>query len=42
MSSPITTIAEIGKHEGQAVTMRGWLYNLGDRGEMLFPQFRDG
>ncbi len=42
MSAPITTIAEIGKHEGQAVTVRGWLYNLRESGKLLFPQFRDG
>ena len=42
MSSPITTIAEIGKHDGQAVTIRGWLYNLRESGKLLFPQFRDG
>src|SRR5580658_3392495 len=42
MSSPITTIAEIGRHEGQIVTIRGWLYNLRESGKLLFPQFRDG
>src|ERR1700733_14615601 len=42
MSSPVTTIAEIGKHEGQQVTPRGWLYNLRESGKLLFPQFRDG
>jgi asparaginyl-tRNA synthetase len=42
MSSPVSTIAEIGKHEGQAVTIRGWLYNLRESGKLLFPQFRDG
>jgi asparaginyl-tRNA synthetase len=42
MPSPVTTIAEIGKHEGQAVTIRGWLYNLRESGKLLFPQFRDG
>ncbi len=42
MTSPVTTIAEIGKHEGQAVTIRGWLYNLRESGKLLFPQFRDG
>jgi asparaginyl-tRNA synthetase len=42
MSSPVTTIADIGKHEGQAVTIRGWLYNLRESGKLLFPQFRDG
>jgi len=42
MSSPATTIAEIGKHEGQTVSIRGWLYNLRESGKLLFPQFRDG
>ncbi len=40
--SPVTTIAEIGKHESQSVTLRGWLYNLRESGKLLFPQFRDG
>jgi asparaginyl-tRNA synthetase len=39
---PVTTIAEVGKHEGQAVTIRGWLYNLRESGKLLFPIFRDG
>jgi asparaginyl-tRNA synthetase len=42
MSSSLTTIAEVGKHEGQSVTIRGWLYNLRESGKLLFPQFRDG
>jgi asparaginyl-tRNA synthetase len=42
MLSPVTTIADIGKHEGQTVTIRGWLYNLRESGKLLFPQFRDG
>ncbi len=42
MPSPVTTIAEIGKYEGQSVTLRGWLYNLRESGKLLFPQFRDG
>jgi len=40
--SPITTIAEVGKHEGESVTIRGWLYNLRESGKLLFPIFRDG
>src|SRR5690242_6165991 len=40
--APVTTIADIGKHEGQTVTLRGWLYNLRESGKLLFPQFRDG
>jgi asparaginyl-tRNA synthetase len=39
---PVTTIVEIGKHDGQSVTLRGWLYNLRESGKLLFPQFRDG
>src|SRR6201988_2887911 len=42
MSAPVSTISEIGKHEGQSVTIRGWLYNLRESGKLLFPQFRDG
>ena len=42
MSSPVTTIADIGKHEGQTVAIQGWLYNLRESGKLLFPQFRDG
>src|SRR6266853_4602547 len=42
MSPPVTTIADIGKHEGQNVTLRGWLYNLRESGKLLFPIFRDG
>jgi asparaginyl-tRNA synthetase len=40
--SPVTTIAEVGKHDGQTVIIRGWLYNLRESGKLLFPQFRDG
>ena len=40
--SPVTTIREIGQHEGQIVTIRGWLYNLRESGKLLFPIFRDG
>lgn len=40
--APVSTIAEIGRHDGQAVTIRGWLYNLRESGKLLFPIFRDG
>jgi len=42
IDTPITTIREVGRHEGQAVIIRGWLYNLRESGKLLFPQFRDG
>ncbi|HYY69773.1 MAG TPA: asparagine--tRNA ligase [Terriglobales bacterium] len=40
--APVTTVREIGRHEGQTVTIRGWLYNLRESGKLLFPIFRDG
>jgi asparaginyl-tRNA synthetase len=40
--SPVATIERIGDHEGQTVTIRGWLYNLRESGKLLFPIFRDG
>jgi asparaginyl-tRNA synthetase len=40
--APVTTIAAIGNHVGQTVTVRGWLYNLRSSGKLLFPTFRDG
>jgi len=39
---PIATIATLGQHEGQSVTLQGWLYNLRESGKLLFPIFRDG
>jgi asparaginyl-tRNA synthetase len=38
----IATIATLAAHEGQTVTLRGWLYNLRESGKLLFPIFRDG
>jgi asparaginyl-tRNA synthetase len=39
---PIATIASLADHVGQAVTLRGWLYNMRESGKLLFPIFRDG
>ena len=41
-AAPVATIATLGQHEGQSVTLRGWLYNLRESGRLLFPIFRDG
>src|SRR5271157_6086478 len=41
-AAPVATIAEIGLHEGQSVTLQGWLYNLRESGKLVFPIFRDG
>ena len=40
--APTATIAGIGHHEGQSVTLHGWLYNLRESGKLLFPILRDG
>jgi asparaginyl-tRNA synthetase len=40
--APVATIATLGQHEGQRVTLHGWLYNLRASGKLLFPIFRDG
>ena len=40
--APLTTIATLGKHEGESVTLHAWLYNLRASGKLLFPIFRDG
>ena len=41
-TAPIATIASLSSHEGQTITLRGWLYNLRASGKLLFPIFRDG
>jgi asparaginyl-tRNA synthetase len=42
MPAPISSISRLNEHDGQEVTIRGWLYNLRESGKLLFPQFRDG
>ncbi len=39
---PVVSIQDAGKHDGQEVTLQGWLYNLREAGKLLFPIFRDG
>ncbi len=41
-AAPRVTIASIGKHEGEVVSVAGWLYNLRKSGKIVFPQLRDG
>jgi len=38
----LATIASLAAHEGQSVTLHGWLYNMRESGKLLFPIFRDG
>ncbi len=41
-TSPATSIAQLSKHVGSEVVLKGWLYNLRSSGKILFPQLRDG
>ncbi|MEP6919927.1 MAG: asparagine--tRNA ligase [bacterium] len=41
-TSPATSIAQLLKHVGSEVVLKGWLYNLRSSGKILFPQLRDG
>lgn len=40
--SRATSIAQLAKHLGAEVVLKGWLYNLRSSGKILFPQLRDG
>ena len=40
--APVISIADIARHEGQTVTLRGWLYNSTHKGKLIFLQVRDG
>jgi asparaginyl-tRNA synthetase len=40
--APVSTIATIGQHDGETVTLQGWLYNMRESGKLVFPIFRDG
>ena len=35
-------IRDIAAHDGQEVTLRGWLYNIRSSGKIVFPIIRDG
>ncbi|HWX53727.1 MAG TPA: asparagine--tRNA ligase, partial [Verrucomicrobiae bacterium] len=38
----VTTITQLSRHDGETVTIRGWLYNKRESGKLIFPIFRDG
>jgi asparaginyl-tRNA synthetase len=38
----IATISTLAAHQGETITLRGWLYNIRSSGKLLFPTFRDG
>ena len=39
---PIAYISDVGKHEGEEVTLRGWIYNRRSSGKLQFILLRDG
>jgi asparaginyl-tRNA synthetase len=39
---PTTYIEQIAQHEGQDVTLAGWVYNKTEKGKLVFIQLRDG
>lgn len=39
---PVIAISEAGRHVGEEVSIRGWLYNKRESGKLLFPLIRDG
>jgi asparaginyl-tRNA synthetase len=38
----VIKISDIAQHDGQEVTLRGWVYNRTDKGRLQFIQLRDG
>src|SRR5262249_50767431 len=38
----VIRISEAREHEGEQVTIKGWLYNLRKSGKIVFPIVRDG
>ncbi len=40
--STLTTIERLGRHVGQAVTLRGWIHNRTSKGKLHFVMLRDG
>jgi len=37
-----TYIRDVNKHDGEEITIKGWLYNMRSSGKLMFPQIRDG
>lgn len=37
-----TYIRDVSKHDGEEITIKGWLYNMRSSGKLMFPQVRDG
>ena len=37
-----TYIRDVSMHDGEEITIKGWLYNMRSSGKLMFPQIRDG
>jgi asparaginyl-tRNA synthetase len=42
MTDPHTTVRELPRHEGQQVTLQGWIYQFRSSGKIAFLMLRDG
>jgi asparaginyl-tRNA synthetase len=42
MVAEVVLVADLAKHVGQEVTVRGWLYDRTDKGKLQFLKVRDG
>ncbi len=41
-TATMSTVAFVGRHENELVTLRGWLYNRRSSGKVMFIMLRDG
>lgn len=42
MAAATVTIADIAQHDGETVTLAGWVYNKTEKGKLVFILLRDG
>jgi asparaginyl-tRNA synthetase len=42
MNEPVVSIVELGRHAGENVTLKGWVYHHRSKGKIVFLVLRDG